>query len=104
MTYRSSHVLVCLLTLLSTLVACNAHGAANPAGRLKALLDLKPGEWRELPDTKMSSVFPPEQKTTWGVLGPSAVVRAWGGAAFDTKRNAFVFNGGGHTDYGGNEV
>src|SRR5688572_18714294 len=104
MMHRIPQVVVFLLALVPSLIACNAHGAASAANRLKALLDLKPGEWRELPDTKMSSVFPPAEKTTWGVLGPAAVVRAWGGAAFDTKRNAFVFNGGGHTDYGGNEV
>lgn len=68
------------------------------------LIDLKPGHWRELPNTQMTDVFPPEEKTTWGVMGPVGVVVAWGGAAYDTKRNVFVFNGGGHADYGGNEV
>ena len=81
-----------------------AEPSSDTAARLVKLLDLKPGEWRELPDTKMNAAFPREDQTTWGVMGPQAVIMAWGGAAYDTKRNAFVFNGGGHTDYGGNEV
>lgn len=66
--------------------------------------DLRPGEWRELPGTVMSSVFPRRDQTTWGNVGPAAVVIAWGGAAYDSKRDIFIFNGGGHADYGGNEV
>lgn len=68
------------------------------------LSTLRPGEWYELPNTKLSAVFPKEAETTWGVVGPESVVRAWSGAAYDTKRNLFVLNGGGHADYGGNEV
>ena len=68
------------------------------------LREIKPGEWRQIPDSRMDAVFPRPESTTWGVMGPQAVVIAWGGAAYDTQRNAFVFNGGGHTDYGGNEV
>lgn len=75
-----------------------------PQVQVQILLALPPGEWRELPNTTMSAVFPREEETTWGVIGPEGVLRAWGGAAYDVKRNAFVFNGGGHADYGGNEV
>jgi hypothetical protein len=89
------------LIALAAGVAPSAEGAAPT---LKKLLDLRPGEWRELPDTRMVAVFPRENQTTWGIIGPRGVVDAWGGAAYDTKRNAFVFNGGGHADYGGNEV
>ena len=38
------------------------------------------------------------------VVGPSAVLKAWNGAAFDEERRLFYFMGGGHGDYGGNEV
>jgi hypothetical protein len=66
---------------------------------------LAPGEWREIPDSKLNEVFPPEKgHPAWGVIGPSAVTDAWGGAAYDTKRDVLVITGGGHTDYGGNEV
>ena len=88
--------LFCVLLITSSI------GFAS--SKLHELLGLKPGEWRELPDTRMNTVFPKAERTTWGGVGPSGVVIAWGGAAFDTKRNAFVFTGGGHADYGGNEV
>ncbi len=64
---------------------------------------LKPGEFRAVSRNTMLSVAPEKDKTVWGVMGPQAVT-FWSGAAFDTKRNLLVVNGGGHTDYGGNEV
>jgi hypothetical protein len=71
----------------------------------KIVRAMKPGEWRELPDTRMQDVFPKiEGHPDWGVVGPPAVTAAWGGAAFDIKRNVLVVTGGGHADYGGNEV
>ena len=93
-----------LLIILYAFLAAWAPPAPAAATTLKKLLDLRPGEWRELPNTRMSAVFPDQDKTTWGFIGPRGVVDAWGGAAYDTKRNVFVFNGGGHGDYGGNEV
>jgi hypothetical protein len=78
--------------------------APDAGAQLKKLRELRPGHWLELQGTNMSAVFPTREQTTWGVVGPASVIIAWGGAAFDTKRNAFVFNGGGHGDYGGNEV
>jgi hypothetical protein len=53
----------------------------------------------------MSDVFPSRVgHPGWGYLGPRGVTAAWGGAAFDTKRNVLLVTGGGHADYGGNEV
>jgi hypothetical protein len=79
---------------------------APTANTLAAIVaSMQPGEWRQIPNTKMSAVFPPrEGHPAWGVSGPIDVIRAWGGAALDTKRNAMIFNGGGHSGYGGNEV
>jgi hypothetical protein len=39
-----------------------------------------------------------------GVSGASAVIGAWSGGAFDTKRNRLVLWGGGYSDYHGNEL
>jgi hypothetical protein len=65
--------------------------------------ELKPGEWRELPG-KISDVFVARSATQGGgeVIGAKAVIIAWNGAAWDG--NCGYFLGGGHTDYGGNEV
>jgi len=57
--------------------------AASPA--LSELLDLGPGQWCELPNTMVNSVFPSPNKTTWAVVG--AVIPAWDGATYDSKRN-----------------
>ena len=69
-------------------------------------LDVTRGwEWVRIPDTKLIDVLPPESftqpinKTT----GPGAIVGAWSGGAFDTKRNRLMVIGGGHQDYCGNE-
>jgi hypothetical protein len=52
----------------------------------------------------MSEVFPRRDgHPDWGI-GPRAVTLAWGGGAFDSKRNRLIITGGGHADYGGNEV
>lgn len=38
------------------------------------------------------------------VTGPKSVIIAWNGAAFDSKNLKMYFHGGGHRDYGGDEV
>ncbi|MCC2614866.1 Ig-like domain-containing protein [Aestuariibacter halophilus] len=40
----------------------------------------------------------------WGNMGPNAVFRAWTSAAFSPSQQRFYFFGGGHSDYGGNEI
>jgi len=40
----------------------------------------------------------------WGHTGPRSVFVAWNSAAFDPETQRFYFMGGGHADYGGNEV
>lgn len=67
----------------------------------RKLVDLPSGSWYEAPDTKMRSVCPP---SVGGVMGCPAVVSAWSGGAYDTKRHRLVLWGGGHDDYHGNEL
>jgi len=40
----------------------------------------------------------------WGNTGSDSVLIAWNSAAYDDANNRMYFFGGGHTDYGGNEV
>lgn len=64
-----------------------------------------PGRWLELTGTPMSALAPDRAgHPGWGVIGPRAVTDAWGGGAFDTRRNVLLLTGGGHGDYGGNEI
>jgi hypothetical protein len=65
---------------------------------------MKPGEFRAIGKNTMKDVAPRPDQTTWAVQGPLAIMSTWGGAAFDTKRNMLLVTGGGHNDYGGNEV
>jgi hypothetical protein len=79
--------------------------AAITSAQVSPFSSLAPGEWRELPNTRLRDVFPERRgHPAWGTMGPQAVIAAWGGGMFDTQRNILVVTGGGHTDYGGNEV
>jgi hypothetical protein len=62
---------------------------------------MKPGEFRAVSKNTLESVKPNLQ---CGGTGVAAVMNAWGGAAFDTKRHRLLVTGGGHADYCGNEV
>ncbi len=62
---------------------------------------LQPGQWYEVPNSKIRSVvpnpIPPGD-------GPAGITRAWSGGAYDTNRDRLIVWGGGHGDYGGNEL
>jgi hypothetical protein len=78
--------------------------AASAASASESPLDtLKPGEWYEAPDSKLSGsgVWPP-RPTPPG--NPTAVIKSWSGGAYDTKRDRLILHGGGHGDYAGNEL
>lgn len=83
---------------------------AQPAAAMAATiaqiaLSLREGFY-EIPDTRIESVFPKSSQGEdgRGVMGPRSVIGAWNGAAFDDKNLDWYFHGGGHADYGGNEV
>ncbi len=57
--------------------------------------DLKPGEWYEVPNSKLEDVSP--------YPGVRNIMAAWNGGAYDTKRERLIIWGGGHGDYWGNE-
>lgn len=67
---------------------------------------LKPGEWYQVPNSRMSDVDPcPARNCAYsGTSGQSDVIAGWCGGAFDTKRNQLIVYGGGHAGYAGNEV
>lgn len=68
-------------------------------------LDAQGGGWCEMSGATIADVFPKglnDQVRGW--TGPASVLIAWNGAAWDAKRRKWYFHGGGHSDYGGNEV
>ena len=69
--------------------------------------DLQPGHWYEIPNTKMRDVTPNPcvHSGTWPSCSKVGnVMEAWSGGSFDTTRDYFLIFGGGHADYGGNEI
>jgi len=77
------------------LLACCMPFAANAMD----LSSVPEGRWVELPGTSLRSVAP--QPAPGGNV---AKITAWSGASYDSKRRRVVVWGGGHSDYGGNEV
>jgi hypothetical protein len=63
---------------------------------------MPPGTWYELPHTRFADAYPAKGSVEWGVVGPASVLIAWNNLAFDGV--CLYAHGGGHTDYGGNEV
>jgi len=86
--------------LLAALILIAGGVKANPVDVLKA------GEWYEVPNSHMSAVDPcPANNCAYtGTNGQQSVMGAWGGGAFDSKRDRLICWGGGHGNYGGNEV
>jgi hypothetical protein len=67
---------------------------------------LQPGEWYEVPNTKMSTVDPcPANNCSYsGTNGQMSVTTGWNSGVYDTQRDRLVLWGGGHAGYGGNEL
>jgi len=72
----------------------------TPAQVVAAIAALRPGEWFEIPATKLRTVAPNPMPDGYFPY----LVEAWSGGAYDTKRDRLVVWGGGHGDYAGNEV
>ncbi len=80
----------------------------NLAACKKKLNELTAG-WCEIRQSvqhpSISSVWPKEiDQRTRMVTGPSSILEAWNSSAFDKTGYKLYFMGGGHADYGGNEV
>jgi hypothetical protein len=72
------------------------------SGQVKAypVDDLQPGEWYEVPNSKIRDVLPDPVPPG----DAKSITGAWNSGAYDTKRDRYIVFGGGHADYGGNEI
>jgi hypothetical protein len=61
---------------------------------------LQPGEWYQVPNSRISSVLPNPVPPG----DPATLIEAWSGGALDSTRSRLIVWGGGHNDYGGNEI
>lgn len=78
-----------------------------PANSLSNSLDaLTPGHWIEIANSKLRDALynGPLAPALFASSGPTSIVAAWSGGAYDTKRDRLIIWGGGHTDYAGNEI
>lgn len=67
--------------------------------------DLLPGEWYEIPNSRLrSAAMSPNPSGVNGTAGVTGVMRAFSGGAYDSVRDRLLVHGGGHSDYGGNEL
>ncbi len=113
--YRRVGFLAFLLVLFPGF-CISAENPVGPSGAIAALssrnifdcadvLERRGGGWCELNGAAISDVFPQNlDPAVRMATGPRAVIDAWNGAAFDPARLILYFHGGGHRDYGGNEV
>jgi hypothetical protein len=75
------------------------------------------GELKQIPNTAFTSVgvtnaqhnaivasYPAGSRSFWGTGGSNNLIMAYNGAAYDEENGHWYFVGGGHRDYGGNEV
>jgi len=90
----------CCWILLAALAPAAVLG--EPAERLD---QLKPGEWYEVPGSRLDAVAPSEKEYPWLRGNIGGVIDCWAGGAFDSQRDRlYVGPGGGHAGYNGNEV
>ena len=59
--------------------------------------------WYQIPNSLLRPHCPSYSEIQ-GIEGCSAVMADWSGGLFDTQRNRFVIEGGGHNGYYGNEI
>ena len=92
------------LTLLCLLIFTLAGAQVT----MQTVRDMAPNTWLQVPNSHLETVFPDYQWTwdngVYGVTGPGSVIGAWGGGAYDTKRDRLILWGGGHNNYRGNEI
>src|SRR3989344_1224004 len=105
MIYKKRQVVV-LVGLISIVIVLTVIFTSKPAitGKATSIDALQPGEWYRIPNSQPSAsgVYPGPGAPTGN--GPGSVMAAWSGGAYDTKRDRLIIWGGGHNDYGGNEL
>jgi len=93
--------------IIAGAVTASKSWPAPHLAKLRAITDALPvRQWTNVPGTALRPAVPPASMIPDGgsATGPSSVLSAWNGCAYDSEDQKLYFWGGGHTDYGGNEV
>ncbi|OHA83365.1 MAG: hypothetical protein A2937_03500 [Candidatus Yonathbacteria bacterium RIFCSPLOWO2_01_FULL_47_33b] len=86
--------------IIAVVVLCVTFNVKNTTA-VSPIDNLQPGEWYEVPNSKIRAVLPNPIPPG---NGPTNIIKAWNGGAYDTRRDNFIVWGGGHGDYAGNEI
>jgi hypothetical protein len=73
----------------------------------QVLVDMPADSWTSAPSSDLMTLCAPVEKQFPGirlVSGCFMIAAAWGGGAWDSTHRKMIVWGGGHADYGGNEV
>lgn len=98
------------VTASSTAALGGANRVDAPLPGLTGLLSPIPeGGWVAANLNRFMDVWTPEaqrnfDKNSGGVRSPAGIILAWSGFAWDPNRGDLILYGGGHANYGGNEV
>lgn len=96
--------------VLPMLIGCAfaglAHGATAPSNLLSLLEGAADGSWVKASLNTFISAAPDIslRNQGFGYDAPAAVLTAWSSVAWDSKRGDLLAWGGGHANYGGNEM
>ncbi len=95
------------VALNSTTLAAAAppDSSVAPSSTPDPVRDLKPGEWYEVPNSRLDAVAASEKQFPWLSGGIGGITVCWAGGAFDSQRDRLYLGpGGGHAGYNGNEI
>lgn len=87
----------------------SSSASASLANLMGLLSPIPEGSWVMANLNQFLDVWTPEsqrviEKNSGGVASPRALIAAWSSFAWDSNRGDLILYGGGHANYGGNEV
>jgi hypothetical protein len=98
-----------LVSTAGTMLGGASRVDAPLPGLVGLMNSIPEGGWVKVNLNQFQDVWPPEAQRTidrnsGGVRSPAGIIAAWSGFAWDSNRGDLILYGGGHAQYGGNEV
>lgn len=86
------------------MLAAVALSIVAPVSAESPIDTLSPGQWYEVPNSRLDQSGQLPTPIPPGASGYAAIMTAWSGGVYDSKRDRLIVTGGGHADYAGNEI